>query len=75
LGDFGVKNEPFSSYLRGSKEGKVSEESLKCLSRETFEVPIVINGKEYRTDQARFQQSPFDHSLKVAKYYCATEVI
>ncbi|XP_074595436.1 delta-1-Pyrroline-5-carboxylate dehydrogenase 1 [Brevipalpus obovatus] len=72
LNDFQVKNESFLGYLRGSKERIALDESLKRLSREMLEVPIVINGKEYRSDQSRLQQAPFDHSLKVAKYYWAT---
>jgi len=37
-----------------------------------FGIPIIIGGKEYRTDQVMYQPMPHDHSKKVAKFYWAT---
>merc|ERR1712038_1658599 len=38
----------------------------------TEDVPIIIGGKEYRTDDVRYQPMPHNHSKKVAKFYYAT---
>merc|ERR1712241_1053597 len=36
------------------------------------DIPIVIGGKEYRTDNVQYQVMPHDHQKKVAKFYWAT---
>merc|ERR1711988_237872 len=38
----------------------------------TEDIPIVIGGKEYRTDDVRYQPMPHNHGKKVAKFYYAT---
>merc|ERR1712130_600454 len=55
--DFKVVNEPILGYLHGSQ----------C-----EDIPIVIGGKEYRTDNVQYQVMPHDHQKKVAKFYWAT---
>lgn len=72
LTDFTVKNEPVLSYLPGSKERSDVEAALKKYENVTEDVPIVIGGKEYRTDDVRYQVMPHDHQKKVAKFYYAT---
>jgi hypothetical protein len=53
--DFKVENEPILGYLAGSKERADLEVALKKYSSETEDVPIVIGGKEYRTDNVHYQ--------------------
>jgi len=53
--DFQVKNEPVLGYTQGSKERRVLESALEQYSKETVEVPIVIGGKEYKTDRVMYQ--------------------
>jgi len=72
VSDFGVKNEPILGYMPGSPERAALEESLKKYRDHTEDVPIIIGGKEYRTDDVRYQVMPHNHSKKVAKFYYAT---
>jgi 1-pyrroline-5-carboxylate dehydrogenase len=53
--DFKVANEPVLGYVKGSKERRVLESAIEKYSSEMMEVPIVIGGKEYKTDQVRYQ--------------------
>lgn len=53
--DFKVENEPLLSYLPGSKERQELEAALKTHAAQTEECPIIIGGKEYRTDDVRYQ--------------------
>ena len=70
--DFGVKNEPILGYLPGSSERAGLESALKKFGSQTEDCPIIIGGKEYRTDDVRYQAMPHDHAKKVAKFYYAT---
>lgn len=69
--DFPVKNEPILSYLPNSKERTDLEKALKELAQETVDVPIVIGGKEFRTNNVRKQVMPHDHGKTLAKFYYA----
>lgn len=53
--DFSVKNEPVLGYLPGSPERSALEAALKKYRDVTEDVPIVIGGKEYRTDRVQYQ--------------------
>ena len=70
--DFTVKNEPVLGYLPGSQERSDLEAALKRHQDVTEDIPIIIGGKEYRTDDVRYQVMPHDHGKKVAKFYYAT---
>jgi len=72
VSDFGVKNEPIYGYLPGSPERAALEASLQKYNNSTEDVPIVIGGKEYRTDDVRYQVMPHNHQKKIAKFYYAT---
>jgi len=72
LKDFKVENEPILSYMPGSKERADLEAALKKHADKVEECPIIIGGKEYRTDNVQYQPMPFDHEKKVAKFYWAT---
>lgn len=53
--DFPVVNEPILSYDKGTKERRVLESALEKYSSETYEVPIVIGDKEYKTENVKYQ--------------------
>jgi len=72
INDFQVINEPILGYLSGSKEKKDLESALAKYSGETEDIPIVIGGQEYRTENVQYQVMPHDHQKKVAKFYWAT---
>ena len=72
VSDFKVVNEPILGYLPGSKERVALEASLARYSGECEDIPIIIGGKEYRTDNVQYQVMPHDHSKKIAKFYWAT---
>ena len=72
VSDFNVVNEPILGYLPGSQERKDLEASIAKFSSQTEDVPIIIGGKEYRTDNVQYQPMPHDHNKKVAKFYWAT---
>lgn len=71
--DFSVENEPIYSYLAGSPERQKLEAALNKWKDQTTEVPIIIGGKEFKTDKVRTHTAPFDHSKTVAKFYWADE--
>ena len=72
VSDFGVQNEPILGYLPGSAERAALEASLEKYKDTTEDVPIIIGGKEYRTDDVRYQVMPHNHQKKIAKFYYAT---
>jgi len=72
INDFKIKNEPILGYLKGSKERIELEAALAKYGSQCEDIPIVIGGKEYRTDNVQYQVMPHDHQKKVAKFYWAT---
>ncbi|KAL7734293.1 hypothetical protein ACLKA6_010634 [Drosophila palustris] len=71
LQDFNVVNEPILTYCKNSEERKAIQQALKATASKCEEVPIVIGGKEYKTDQVMHQVMPHDHQHKLAKFYYA----
>lgn len=66
-------NEPILNYTDDLKSDHRIELD-KCLSKfnsNTQEVPIIINGKEYRTNEVRYQVVPYRHEQKLATFYHA----
>ncbi|XP_022653986.1 delta-1-pyrroline-5-carboxylate dehydrogenase, mitochondrial-like [Varroa destructor] len=66
--EFEVTNEPILDYLPGSPERQQLEAALNKWKDATTDVPIIIGGKEYRTDVVRTHTAPFDHTKTVAKF-------
>lgn len=62
LKDFKVQNEPILGYLPGSKERAELEAALKKHADKTEDCPIIIGGKEYRTDNVQYQPMVRDRS-------------
>jgi 1-pyrroline-5-carboxylate dehydrogenase len=63
------KNEPVYSYAPGTDERKKLEKALKELKKEKYDIPMVIDGNEVRTDKAVKITAPHDHSLELGRYY------
>lgn len=55
VADFKIANEPVLPYTNGSKERKELEAALAEYSNNCVEVPIIIGGKEYKTDKVMYQ--------------------
>lgn len=68
------KNEPILDYLVDSNSSHrlELEKCLGQLQSQVQEVPIVIKGKEYRTEDVRYQRIPFNHGEKLAEFYYAS---
>ncbi|KAH8372357.1 hypothetical protein KR093_011197 [Drosophila rubida] len=66
-----VANEPILTYRKDSKERKDLLQALKTTAAKCEEVPIVIGGKEYKTDKVVHQVMPHDHQHKLAQFYYA----
>lgn len=68
------ENEPILDYSAdpNSPHRLELERCLRDLEGETKQVPIVIKGKTYKSDEVKYQSVPFDHRKKVAQFYHAT---
>lgn len=71
---FKVDNEPVLEYRAGSDERRQLEQAISELKNTCTEVPIVVDGKEIKSDLVKYQVAPFEHSHKVARFYWATPV-
>lgn len=72
-------NEPILEYCSDSNNNSNNtkhrlelEKSLQVIQGQIEDVPIVIKGKEYRTDEIRYQSIPFEHNQRIAKFYYAS---
>lgn len=62
-------NEPILEYLKGSNEREKLETKLQELKEKEIDIPIIIGGKEIRTDNTVNAVMPHDHSHVLAKYH------
>ena len=70
-----VENEAVLQYKKGSKELKELLSAIRDLQSASFDVPIIVNGKEIREGRKVTQISPFDHRKVVATSYHADYAI
>ena len=63
------KNEHVRSYAPGSNEVKSLISTYKKMWKEKVEIPMVINGKEVKTDEKVTLHSPQDHKHNLGFYY------
>ncbi len=61
------KNEPILGFLPGSKERKELREALDYI-REKFEIPLIIDGIEIKTENKGISVPPHDHNYILAEY-------
>ena len=62
-------NEPVRSYEPGSPEVKSLIATYKEMWKEKFEIPMIIDGKEVKTEDKVQLQSPQDHQHDFGFYY------
>lgn len=66
-------NETVRTYLSGSPEREALKKELERQSAIIIEIPIIIGGKEYRTENQDVCVMPHDHGHVLAKYHIAGE--
>ncbi|TMW41154.1 hypothetical protein DOY81_013766 [Sarcophaga bullata] len=69
------KNEPILEYKASSQELTNLEKSLEKYKANVEDIPIVIGGKEIKTNKEYYQVIPYDHNRRIAKYYYADQNI
>lgn len=80
--EYRAYNEPVLDFKRDSPERKSLSQKLQVSIKglidskdALFDVPIVIGDKEIRTSNTKYQLIPFDHKLKLARFYHADKKI
>ena len=66
-------NEPVLAYKPGSREKLAVKQELKRLKDEVLEIPLLIGGREIRTNNIREIRIPHNHSHILARYHLAGE--
>lgn len=66
-------NEPVLAYLPNSPEKKALKAELARQSNLVVEIPVIIGGKEYRTDRVKEVVMPHNHKHVLARFYVAGE--
>ncbi len=64
-----IKNESVKSYAPGSPERKALKQKLAELNRGGLDIPMIIDGKEVRTNQLRDIRPPHDHQRLLGHYH------
>ncbi len=62
-------NEPIYSYAPGSPEREKLKAALDEVKSKQIEIPLVIDGKEIRTDKKEKITAPHDHNLVLGHVY------
>jgi 1-pyrroline-5-carboxylate dehydrogenase len=66
-------NEPIRSYAPGSPERASLKATLKQMSSEKIDIPLIIGGKEVKTGDCGRAVMPHDHSHVLGEYQKATD--
>ncbi|XP_065060701.1 delta-1-pyrroline-5-carboxylate dehydrogenase, mitochondrial-like [Rhopilema esculentum] len=67
-------NEPFTNFEDPIVRERLNE-ALARVNGQVEDIPIVIGGQEFRTNDVKYQVSPYDHQKKVAKYHYADKAL
>jgi len=65
-------NEPIKNYLPGSNEKQTIKVQLEKMSNECIDIPIIIGGKEIRTNDLGKCVMPHNHQHVLAHYHKAS---
>ena len=68
-----IINEPVWDYAPGTPERARLKEAIKFLKDNPIEVPLVIDGKEVKTDNKIKITAPHNHDLVLGHYYQGSE--
>lgn len=66
-------NEPIFTYKPGSAEKLAVKQELKRLQAEVLEIPLLIGGKEVKTNNLKEVKIPHKHAHIIARYHLASE--
>ena len=66
-------NEPVRDYAPGSNEKDSLKQKINELKTQHIEVPLIINGKDYKTDDTSSIDVPHDHSAKLGTFHNASD--
>eukprot|EP00689_Sawyeria_marylandensis_P002720 EC824415.1.p1 GENE.EC824415.1~~EC824415.1.p1 ORF type:complete len:108 (+),score=56.65 EC824415.1:19-342(+) len=67
-----ISNEPLLNYEEGSKDRSDLLKECENLKKNITEVPVVINGVEYKTGEFQEYCMPGDNKQKLYRIYGAT---
>lgn len=67
-----VVNEPIRSYAPGTPERASLKARLAGMAAERVEIPVIVNGKEYRTGDTADVTMPHDHGHVLGTWHKAT---
>lgn len=67
------QNEPLKTYAPGTQERKLLKEKLNEMLSNQIEIPVIIGGKEVRTNDIGNCVCPHDHQKVLAKYHKVSE--
>ena len=65
-------NEPIKNYAPNSPEKKLLKQAIKDLCSKSFDIPLIIGGKEIRTGNTAKLVSPSDNTRCFGQYHKAT---
>src|SRR3954468_24177413 len=65
-------NEPIKSYAPGTPERAALKSRLAEMASERVDIPIIIGGREYRTDDTAQSVMPHEHKHVLADWHKAT---
>jgi 1-pyrroline-5-carboxylate dehydrogenase len=66
-------NEPVLGYAPGSREKAALKDELKRLKQTVIEIPLLIGGREVKTNNIREIRIPHNHAHILARYHLAGE--
>ena len=66
-------NEPIKSYLPKSKERNSLQRKYDEMSQKTYEIPIIINGQEIKTEKLKNCVMPHNHKHVLATFHNASK--
>lgn len=67
------QNETTKTYAPGTRERKILNAELDCMSGEVLDIPLIIGGKEVRTGITEPVVMPHDHDHVLAHFHHAGE--
>jgi len=67
------ENEPILSYAPGTPERTEVQKKIKELKSQVLDIPLIIGGKEIRTEKTAQCVVPHDHKHVLANYHLAGE--
>ncbi|RKX19154.1 MAG: 1-pyrroline-5-carboxylate dehydrogenase, partial [Candidatus Zixiibacteriota bacterium] len=64
-----AENEPIYSYAPGTPERKGLIKAIDELKKQSFDIPMIIDGKEIRVGEPKKITAPHNHSLQLGQWY------